>query len=208
MPGVSGPNGEVVLAVLPIKPFAEAKGRLDGLLDPADRACLSRAIAERVAAACSDAGLPTAVVTADPGVARWAAGLGLEVVAEPAGEGLNGAAAVAADEAQRRGLAWCIVHADLPLLSAEDVVAVAGRVHPGRVVLAPSRNGGTNLLAGDRPFPFAYGPGSFGRHLAAARQLERRVVVRVGTALDVDTPEDLRAAAARPDGCWLRAYLT
>lgn len=196
-----------MLAALPVKPFHAAKGRLDGVLDPAARASLSRALAERVAAACAAAGMPTVVVTADPALADWAAGLGLAVIDEPPGTGLNGAAAAAAAEAARRGLTWCIVHADLPLLGPDDLAAVTGRVAPGRVVLAPSRNGGTNLLAADRPLPFAYGPGSFGRHLAAARGLDRRVVVRLGTALDVDTPEDLRSAADRPGGAWLRAYL-
>ena len=34
------------------------------------------------------------------------------------------------------------------------------------------------------------------------------MVVTLGTALDLDTPEDLRGAAALPGGEWLRAYLT
>jgi len=206
MPGPDSRLFDRVLAALPVKPFAAAKGRLDGMLDPAARAALSRAVAGRVAAACRAAGMPTAVATADPTVARWGQELGLEVIAEPPGGGLNGAAAAAAVAAARRGLAWCIVHADLPLLGPDDVAAVAGQVRDGRVVLAPSRNGGTNLLAGTHPLPFAYGPGSFGRHLAAARGRERRVVVTLGTALDVDTPEDLRAAAALPGGAWLRPY--
>ena len=207
MQGSAGRGGDRVLAALPIKPFTLAKGRLDGILGPAARASLSRAVAERVVAACAAAGLPIAVVTGDPAVAGWAAGVGLEVIQEPPTGGLNGAAGVAAAEAARRDLAWCIVHADLPLLGPDDVAAVAGQVRGGRVVLAPSRNGGTNLLAATHPFPFAYGPGSFGRHLAAARGGERRVVVRLGTALDVDTPEDLHTAAALPQGAWLLPYL-
>lgn len=196
-----------VLAALPLKPFAAAKGRLNGLLDAPARALLTRAVAARVAAACRAAGAVTAVVTADPGVARWAEELGLEVIAEPPGGGLDGAAGAAAAEAGCRGLAWCVVHADLPLLTPTDVEAVAGTAGPGRVILAPSRVGGTNLLAGADPLRFAYGPGSFARHLAAARAGERRVVVRVGTALDLDTPEDLSTAAALAGGEWLRAYL-
>lgn len=197
-----------VLAALPLKPFAAAKGRLDGLLGPEARASLTRVTAERVAAACRAAGAGTAVVTADPGVARWAEELGLEVITEPPGGGLDGAAAAAATEARRRGLAWCIVHADLPLLTPAGVTAVAGAVGPGRAALAPSRNGGTNLFAAAGPIDFAYGPGSFARHLAAARHCQVQVVVTVGTALDIDTPEDLRSAAALPGGEWLRTYLT
>jgi 2-phospho-L-lactate guanylyltransferase len=195
-----------VLTALPLKAFDAAKGRLG--LRPAVRAALAREVARRVVAACSAADTQVAVVTADPGVAGWAQALGLEVLAEPSGRGLDGAAAAAADEARRRGLAWCIVHADLPLLAPGQVAAVAAAVRPGRAVLAPSRDGGTNLLAAAEPFAFAYGPGSFTRHLAAARRLERVVVVTLGTLLDIDTPEDLRGAAALPAGAWLRPYLT
>jgi 2-phospho-L-lactate guanylyltransferase len=200
--------GAGVLAALPLKAFAAAKGRLDGLLGSPARAALSRAMAERVAAACAGAGAAVAVVTTDAGVAFWARGLGIEVIAEPPEGGLDGAAAAAAAAAALRGSAWCIVHADLPLLTPAAVAAVAGAARPGTAVLAPSRNGGTNLFAAAVPLRFAYGPRSFSRHLAAARHLERRVVVTVGTALDLDTPEDLRGAAALPGGAWLRAYLT
>ena len=200
--------GAGVLAALPLKAFAAAKGRLDGLLEPPARAALSRAVAERAAAACAGTGAAVAVVTADAGVASWARGLGIEVIAEPPEGGLDGAAAAAAAAAALRGWAWCIVHADLPLLTPAHVATVAGAAGPGAVGLAPSRNGGTNLFAAAVPLGFAYGPRSFSRHLAAARHLERRVVVTVGTALDLDTPEDLRGAAALPGGAWLRAYLT
>jgi len=204
----TGERVEGVLAALPLKPFAAAKGRLDGLLGPEARASLARATAERVAAACREAATHTAVVTGDPGVARWAEGLGLEVIAEYPGGGLNGAAAAAAAEAERRGLAWCIVHADLPLLTPAGVAAVAAAANPGRAAIAPSRDGGTNLFAAACPLDFAYGPGSFARHLAAAGHLQVRVMVTVGTSLDLDTPEDLRWAANLPGGTWLRAYLT
>lgn len=197
-----------MLAVLPLKAFASAKGRLDGFLEPSARAALSRAVAARVAAACVDAGLPVLVVTADAAVAAWAAGLGLEVAAEPGGGGLDGAATAGAAEAQRRGQAWCIVHGDLPLLTPDPVARFARSVGTGTAVLAPSRHGGTNLLAAAEPLAFAYGPRSFTRHLSAARHLDRRVVVTVGTALDLDTPEDLKGAATLPGGRWLRAYLT
>jgi 2-phospho-L-lactate/phosphoenolpyruvate guanylyltransferase len=204
-----GPSpAPALLAALPLKPFAAAKGRLDGVLDPPARAALSREAAGRVAQACAGAGLPVAVVTSDSEVAAWARGMGLEIVPEPPGGGLDGAAWAAAEVALSRGQAWCIVHGDLPLLTPDDVDRVARAFWPGRAVLAPSRNGGTNLFAAGVPLPFAYGPRSFSRHLFAARHLEHGVVVTVGTALDLDTPEDLRGAAALPGGAWLRPYLT
>ena len=202
------PTGAEVLAALPLKAFTAAKGRLEGLLEPSARAALSRAMAERVTAAWVETGATVVVVTPDPAVAAWARGFGLEVIAEPPGGGLNGAAAAAAAEAARRGRPWCIVHADLPLLTPALAGAFTAALGPGIAVLAPSRQGGTNLLAAALPLAFAYGPRSFSRHLAAARGLERRVMVTTGTALDLDTPEDLQGAAALPGGAWLRAYLT
>jgi 2-phospho-L-lactate/phosphoenolpyruvate guanylyltransferase len=200
--------GAGVLAALPLKAFTAAKGRLEGLLAPPARAGLSRAMAERVAAACAEAGATVLVVTPDSFVAAWARGLGFEVIAEPPGGGLNGAAAAAAAEAVRREMPWCIVHADLPLLTPALVRAFTAALGPRTAVLAPSRQGGTNLLGAAAPLGFAYGPRSFGRHLAAARSLERRVMVTTGTALDLDTPEDLLGAASLPGGAWLGAYLT
>ena len=201
------PNAAGPLVALPLKAFAAGKGRLRSALGPPARVALSRALATRVAAACAEAGTETVVVTNDAGVAAWARGLGLEVITEPAAGGLNAAAVAAAAEAARRDRAWCLVHADLPLLTPALVGAFVGALAPGTAVLAPSRQGGTNLLAAATSLRFAYGPRSFTRHLAAASHLERRVVVTPGTALDLDTPEDLRDAAALPGGAWLRDFL-
>ena len=51
------------------------------------------------------------------------------------------------------------------------------------------------MLAARETAGFAYGPGSFHRHLAAVSGGPVRVVVATATALDLDTPDDLAAAA-------------
>ncbi|MCU0505037.1 MAG: 2-phospho-L-lactate guanylyltransferase, partial [Chloroflexi bacterium] len=66
------------------------------------------------------------------------------------------------------------------------------------VVVVPDHLGdGTNalLVSPPRAIDFAFGPGSRGRHVAAARAAGA-VLVELGgpLALDVDTPEDLAAA--------------
>jgi 2-phospho-L-lactate guanylyltransferase len=68
-------------------------------------------------------------------------------------------------------------------------------------VLAPDRHGtGTNALllrcdpAADGPaFRFHFGPDSYARHVDEAHRLGLDVVTAItaGTALDLDTPEDL-----------------
>jgi 2-phospho-L-lactate guanylyltransferase len=73
-----------------------------------------------------------------------------------------------------------------------------GGGHP-IVVVAPCRHGtGTNALLIQPPglIPFAFGPGSFAAHCAAARAAGvEPVIYRSATiALDLDTPEDLEEA--------------
>ena len=186
---------------VPVKPFGVAKARLGPVLDARSRSVVGRAVAARTAAAAERSGCTVAVVTGDPGVARWARRLGYEVVDETAGgPGLDGAARSVALEAARRGMRWAIVHADLPLATSEDLSAVFVTAP----AIAPSRDGGTNVIVGaGTGFPFSYGPGSFHRHLAAAPGA--RVVTRPGLALDLDTPGDLARARRAAAGAWLSA---
>jgi 2-phospho-L-lactate guanylyltransferase len=200
-------RGVTTLCVIPLKPFEAAKGRLGTVLSPRARARLGAATASRVVGACRDAGFPVLVVTSDPGVRRWAAGLGVGTAGEPAGGGLDGAAAAGAARALAAGDAYAVVHGDLPIVRAADVAAALGRLRPGSAVLAPSRDGGTNLLAADTPLRFGYGPGSFRYHLGASAHLRPEVVVRPGLAVDLDTAADLAGAARLPGGEWLAGFL-
>lgn len=193
-----------ILAVLPLKAFDHAKERLD--LPPQARAAFAKETATVVAAACLDAGLELAVVTADERVAAWARRRGAAVVADP-GAGLAAAAAAGAQMAHDDGRDWLVVHGDLPLLGPDDLAIVAEAIGDGVTVLAPSRDGGTNLLGSSHPLAFRYGPGSFARHLAAAANRPRLVVVRTGTAVEVDTLADLRTASRLPRGTWLERFL-
>jgi 2-phospho-L-lactate guanylyltransferase len=196
------------LIALPLKPFRAGLRRLESVLTAPRRARLSRALADRVADACVATGARTVVVTRDAEVAAWARRRSLDVAAEPPAGGLIGAAEVAAEAAAGLGLGWCIVHGDLPLLRSSDVTRFIDLLDEGTVVLAPSRDGGTNLLASIRPLEFHYGPGSFARHLASARHMKRRVLVTAGTVLDLDTPADLYGAARLARGAWLTDFLS
>jgi len=64
------------------------------------------------------------------------------------------------------------------------------------VILVPSRDGtGTNAILRRPPdiFPSQFGPGSFARHLAAARAagISWRILENPRIALDLDDPDDL-----------------
>jgi len=179
--------------LLPVKAFSRAKHRLAPVLDPPERAALARTMATIVARAAAP--LPVAVVCDDEEVAGWAGSIGAEVVWCP-GRGLNGAVGDAVGHLASSGVARVVVaHADLPL--ATGLAALA----PGHgVTLVPDRrDDGTNVLVvpAASGFRFAYGPGSFGRHLleAARLDLEAHVVRDRRLAWDVDVPADLDTPA-------------
>lgn len=191
-------------AIVPIKPFATAKQRLAGELDDVRRRALAAMTASHVVAICHAAGLAVTVVTADDGVAAWSAERGCRTLEDP-GAGLNRAVAAAVEAIAGP---WIVVHADLPLLREREVRRAVDEVEGGRAVLAPSRDGGTNLMGIPEPIEFAYGRSSFTRHLAATAHLERRVIVSPGTVIDIDGPDDLRRAASLQEGAWLQPFLT
>ncbi len=191
-----------LLVGVPIKPFGVAKARLAPALDARARSLLGREIAAHTLRMIEASGARAAVVTADPGVRRWARRHRWEVLAEAPGSGLD-AAARAVTEAAHDAL-WAVVHADLPLLTPTDLATAWAALEAGPV-LAPSHDGGTSLVAGSGAFPFSYGPGSFFRHLSAAPAAT--ILVRAGLALDLDTVTDLDCALRLPAGRWLRAYV-
>lgn len=192
----------MIVAAIPIKPFGVAKARLAPVLEPAMRSSLGRSVAARTADLASAAGADVVIVTPDRGVAEWAKLVGHNVLREGAvGGGLDNAAATAARHATGIGMRWAIVLADLPIVSVDELRLVFEAATSGPVIV-PSYNGGTNVLAAEGSgFPFAYGTGSFHRHLAAMP--EARVVSTAGLALDLDSPRDLYLARQMPAGRWL-----
>lgn len=189
------------LAGVPIKPFGIAKARLAAALDAKGRLRLGRAIAAHTLRTVAASGVTPAVVTGDAGVAGWAQRHRWAVIEEPAGGGLDGAAQAVVGAAGDRQ--WAVLHADLPLVTADEL-AQAWEAAATGMVIAPAHDGGTSLVAGAGPFTFSYGPGSFHRHLRCAPGAT--LLVRPGLALDLDTVADLEVALRLPAGAWLRRY--
>ncbi|MFZ4718231.1 MAG: 2-phospho-L-lactate guanylyltransferase [Ilumatobacteraceae bacterium] len=177
------------VVLVPVKAFTDAKARLAPVLSPAEREALARWTAERVLAAAGEA--PTFVACDDDAVAEWAEAHGATVLWHP-GVGLNAAVTGSIADLRARGIGHVVVaHGDLP--RAHGLVTVA---EPGVVTLVPDTAGdGTNVCAlpTEIAFEFAYGAGSFRRHLAAAVALGLPVAVRRDPflSLDIDTPDDL-----------------
>jgi 2-phospho-L-lactate guanylyltransferase len=183
MPGVNA------VVLVPVKAFATAKARLSAVLGDSDRERLSRWMSARVLAAAGE--LATYVACDDEQVAAWASEHGASILWHP-GIGLNAAVNNSVSDLRDAGVTDVIVaHGDLPRAQG-----LANLTEPGVLTLVPDRRGdGTNVIAlpTDMPFDFAYGPGSFRRHLAAAIAAGLSVRVRRDPllALDIDTPSDL-----------------
>ncbi|MGI5213610.1 2-phospho-L-lactate guanylyltransferase [Plantactinospora sp. CA-290183] len=186
--------------LVPVKRLDAAKSRLRGAADGVPHERLALALAEDTVGAvlgCAPV-REVLVVTGDRTAARVLGGLGARIVAEPPGGGLNAAfdrgAALAAE-------GWvAALTADLPALRATDLTGAlraAAAGPPGvRHFVADAPGSGTVLLTAGPGVPLdpRFGGDSAAAHAASgARPLTgdwptlRR---------DVDTPADLRAAAA------------
>ena len=101
----------MIAAAVPMKPFAQAKQRLSGVLGPADRQRLVLAMLGDVLAALRDTPEVgrTFVVTADPEVAAFAARFGAIHIPEGTTTGLNGAVEAAAAHLEAQGATTMIV---------------------------------------------------------------------------------------------------
>lgn len=175
--------------LVPVKAFSDAKARLAAVLGDAERERLARWTAARVLAAAGE--LPTYVACDDEQVATWAGEHGAAILWHP-GVGLNAAVNNSVADLREAGVTDVIVaHGDLPRAHS-----LASLTEPGTITLVPDRHGdGTNVIAlpTDLQFRFAYGPGSFQRHLDAAIAAGHSVRVRRDPLLaaDIDTPADL-----------------
>lgn len=185
--------------LVPVKAFAAGKARLAPALSAPEREALARTMAERVVAAAAP--LPVAVACDDDDVAAWAHAQGAEVVWTP-GVGLDGAVQQGCELLVAGGAGRVVVcHADLPRAAGLARLADASDGFEGITFVPDRRDDGTNVASVPAAaiaagFTFAYGPGSFGRHVAEAGRVD--VPVRVlrlpELQWDVDTPDDLAGA--------------
>jgi 2-phospho-L-lactate guanylyltransferase len=198
-----------LVAVVPIRSLRHGKTRLDGALLPPARTALIRRMLLGVVSALaeSEAVERVGVVSPDPEALGLTVTLGNEI--EPVVQHVD---APGLNPALEAGRAWAIerhaggllvLFGDLPLLTAADVLHIVRRDAP--VVISPDRHGtGTNALllrnGAAHEFEFLFGPGSYERHVEEAHRLGLEVATSVtpGTAIDLDTPEDLRLLGLEP----------
>lgn len=178
-----------------------AKTRLSAVASPDVRAGYARQWFEHVLN-CALAVVPAhrvLLVSCSATLRDYALAVGACALADK-GQGLNEAFLQAADyAAEKGGQKILTLHADLPLLSPDDLNAMIAAGETADMVIAPDRHGaGTNALLRALPVTTGYhhGEGSFEAHYMVGEKagLKRAVLKRDGLAVDVDTPEDLSFA--------------
>jgi len=198
--------------VVPVNHLDRAKGRLAAYLSEDARRALALATLSTVLEACLSYGERTAVetyvLTSDYAVAV-AIPEGIKVIDEdPALRGLNAQLEAAVNQLASDEL--LIVHADLPLLTADALATFVGSAPPApSVTISPSGDGGTNamLLRPPGRFALAYGELSAARHRISAEAASMTVVEapHPAIALDLDTPDDLMRLMQTAEGRASRA---
>jgi 2-phospho-L-lactate guanylyltransferase len=196
-----------VVAVIPVKRFGWALGRLAGVLTRAERADLQAAMLTDLLEACTACPQLTGVtvVSCDPKATALAFGYGARTLADhDPPRGMNAAVAIGrADAAARGAEAVLVLTADLPLAAPQDLASVVQTRGAADGVLVPSRDGtGTNAL-------LLTPPEVMNTHLGVdSRAQHHREATRLGLALhdhevpgisvDIDTPDDLVLLLAAP----------
>jgi 2-phospho-L-lactate guanylyltransferase len=192
-----GNSAVKTVAIVPVKSLSQAKSRLASILSPEERALLALDMLSHVldillSSPEIDA---VAVISPQPDELRLPPRV-YRIVQERTG--LNSLLEQGRSWAIDRGAdALLVLFADLPLLSQSDISRMIrlGR-EENSVVLASDRHGsGTNSLL-SHPVTlarFAFGPGSFDVHRAAAIHAGANLEIyrSPGTSLDIDTLDDL-----------------
>lgn len=177
-----------VAAIVPIKSFRTAKGRLRATLGDAGAAELATALARGVIIALAP--LPVLVVSDDEEVSEFARALGAHVLHQRR-EGLNGAVSEAYELLSNTADHVVIAHSDL----ARPAGLGSYSYDAGVTIWTDHTETGTNVLClpTGLDFPFSYGPNSAPAHRLAARALgiEPRWIPESPWSLDIDEPVDI-----------------
>ncbi len=204
-----------IWAIVPVKPFSQAKSRLKSVLSPQERMALGREFLLHILEVLAQVPEVTQrlVISRDSQVLTLARDHQARTVTESGTPDLNIALRRATEAVQGLGAhALLILPTDLPLLQPEDVRQMVSE--PGAeaaVVIAPDRrSAGTNALFVRPPglLHYAFGNDSFRNHQAWAQRVGARLRVyhSPGTELDVDVPEDWALYQARRLGTPLASH--
>lgn len=192
-----------VWAVIPLKDFVHAKGRLAGVLNVAERRLLLQAMVEDILQALQKTPSVSGIllVSDDPSASVLANRYQVELIPEDCREkGLNAAVTEAAQWLESRNVASIMVlHGDLPLANSNDlenlIQAHLQQPFPAVTIVGDRLQQGSNCLLCSPPtvIRFCYGQDSFSQHKAAAVACGAhwQALTIPSLTLDIDTPDDL-----------------
>jgi 2-phospho-L-lactate/phosphoenolpyruvate guanylyltransferase len=186
--------------IIPVKPLNRAKSRLATVLTPEQRHNLAESMFRHVLTEVSAVPqiLGTLVISRDAKALSIAREYRARTLQETGTPDLNAALM----RATQVILSWgsdsiLVLPADLPLVAAEDIANIIqmGRGIPSVVLASDKNQDGTNALFMRPPgvIDFAYGLGSYDRHVALAQAAGVAVKTYYSErlALDIDVSDDL-----------------
>jgi 2-phospho-L-lactate guanylyltransferase len=190
--------------LLPVKRLDRAKARLGPHFGETRRELIARALFADALSLCTETDfLEWWVLSDDDEVLSRAREAGHATLRDE-GIGLNAALTSAMKAIAATGAeSVTIIPADVPLARPGDLLDLLDTGATSDVVVVPSHDdGGTNGLF-MRPVGLlepAFGAGSLSAHVTLAhdRALRCSVLTLPGLALDIDTPDDVRALMASP----------
>jgi len=207
-------HGMETWAIIPVKRLDEAKSSLGIALTPKQRRELVLCMLTDVLNAVHNSRLiaGAAVVSPDEVVLNFARVNDAIDIAEP-GVGLNEALKLAIEHTATKGTSSVLIlPSDLPLLRASDIENIISLASsPRDIVIAPSKNNGTNALFLRPPdvMNLRFGGESFPVHLAEARGagISPHIYRSFNVATDIDVVEDLSKAETHGLGTRTQSFL-
>lgn len=206
------------IALVPVKDFANAKGRLAETLSDTERAALAEAMLRDVVHAAADCpAIQRVALLGGADACRLAAERQVHWLDDRGEEDVNKALGLAAANLAAAGVTRLFVlPGDLPTVQSQDIDALLACHEHGLTIRPAHNDGGTNALVISPPdaLAFCFGQDSARRHLAAALAagLPAHEVSHEAFARDIDGPADLRWLCAQTTGAhtarWLRKYNT
>ncbi len=196
-------------AIIPVKRFGQAKQRLLETIDRKQRAAVVKAmLADVLVAVTATNSIERVIVVTGEGRAERIAlshtrrvKTPIEVLQEPQDHGHSEAATLGIIRAiALKAECSVLLPGDCPLLDPVELDGALERMAPGKVSVVPDRHGtGTNalLLAPADAIGPAFGEDSAARHRDRATRAGFEVATEAleSMALDLDTPDDLKALA-------------
>jgi len=191
-----------IWAIIPVKPLNRAKSRLSHVLSPEERQQLAEMMFRRVLEVVRTVPqiMGTLVVSRDSKAIGIARDYGARTVQESGTPELNLALMRATQVIMRwKVTATLILPADLPLIAGEDIAGMIemGQSDRSMVIATDKHEDGTNAMLLRPPglIEYAYGPGSYHRHIELARAAGAIVKTYHSErlSLDIDMPDDLKS---------------